>query len=71
VKRIFATGEMSRYTADAFGSGADHFEDRASLINALKSELRPGINCLVKGSRSMGMEQVVHAIVGNNLKKAS
>jgi UDP-N-acetylmuramoyl-tripeptide--D-alanyl-D-alanine ligase len=71
VKRIFAIGEMSRFTADAFGSGAEHFEDRTSLIKALKSELRPGINCLVKGSRSMGMEQVVHAIVGNNLKKAS
>ncbi len=71
VKRIFATGEMSMQTVDAFGSGADHFTDRSSLIAALKSELRPGINCLVKGSRSMGMEQVVHAIVGNNLRKAS
>jgi UDP-N-acetylmuramoyl-tripeptide--D-alanyl-D-alanine ligase len=71
VKRIFATGEMSIQTVDAFGAGANHFEDRNSLIDALKSELRPGINCLVKGSRSMGMEQVVHAIVGNNLQKAS
>ncbi len=71
VKRIFATGEMSMQTVDAFGAGADHFDDRDSLIVALKSELRPGINCLVKGSRSMGMEHVVHAIVGNNLKKAS
>lgn len=71
VKRIFATGEMSLQTVDAFGSGARHFENREELIEALQSELRPGINCLVKGSRSMGMEQVVHAIVGNNLKKAS
>ncbi|MDZ4728709.1 MAG: UDP-N-acetylmuramoyl-tripeptide--D-alanyl-D-alanine ligase [Xanthomonadales bacterium] len=71
VKRIFATGEMSMQTVDAFGAGADHFANRSSLIEALKAELRPGINCLVKGSRSMGMEQVVHAIVGNNLKKAS
>jgi UDP-N-acetylmuramoyl-tripeptide--D-alanyl-D-alanine ligase len=71
VKRVFAIGEMSRYTVDAFGSGAEHFEDRGSLIAALKNELRSGINCLVKGSRSMGMEQVVHAIAGNHLKKAS
>ncbi|HET6564125.1 MAG TPA: UDP-N-acetylmuramoyl-tripeptide--D-alanyl-D-alanine ligase [Xanthomonadales bacterium] len=71
VRRIFATGEMSQQTVDAFGAGAEHFADREQLIAALKSELRPGINCLVKGSRSMGMEQVVHAIVGNNLKKAS
>jgi len=33
--------------------------------------LKPDINCLVKGSRSMGMEQVVLAIVGKNLRKAS
>ena len=33
-----------------------------SLIAALIPELRQGINCLVKGSRSMGMEAVVEAI---------
>jgi UDP-N-acetylmuramoyl-tripeptide--D-alanyl-D-alanine ligase len=71
VRRVFATGEMSRFTTDAFGKGAEHFESRSGLIDALKAELKPGINCLVKGSRSMGMEQVVNAITGNNLKKAS
>jgi UDP-N-acetylmuramoyl-tripeptide--D-alanyl-D-alanine ligase len=71
VNRVFATGDMSSYTVNAFGAGATHFENRAELIEALKSELRPGINCLVKGSRSMGMEQVVHAIVGDKMKKAS
>jgi len=71
VRRIFATGEMSQFTVNAFGQGAEHFDSRSSLIEALKAELKPGINCLVKGSRSMGMEQVVRAIVGNNLKKAS
>jgi UDP-N-acetylmuramyl pentapeptide synthase len=25
--------------------------------------VRPGVNCLVKGSRSMGMEAVVEALV--------
>jgi len=71
VRRIFATGEMSQSTVTAFGDGAEHFESRNSLIEALKAELKPGINCLVKGSRSMGMEQVVLAIVGKNLRKAS
>jgi len=62
VRRIFATGEMSKFTVDAFGQGATHFEDRESLIEALIPELRLGINCLIKGSRSMEMETVVAAI---------
>jgi UDP-N-acetylmuramoyl-tripeptide--D-alanyl-D-alanine ligase len=62
VSRVFATGEMSEFTVDAFGEGATHFADREALIKALIQELRPGINCLVKGSRSMGMEAVVEAI---------
>jgi UDP-N-acetylmuramoyl-tripeptide--D-alanyl-D-alanine ligase len=71
VSRIFATGEMSEFTVDAFGEGASHYPDRNSLVEALHAELRPGINCLVKGSRSMGMEAVVAAITGDQgMKKA-
>ena len=62
VARLFATGEMARYTVDAFGEGAEHFESREALAEAVRHSLRPGINCLVKGSRSMGMEAVVEAI---------
>lgn len=64
VTRLFATGRMSAYTVDAFGAGAEHFETREELAEALLRSLRPGVNCLVKGSRSMGMEAVVAAITG-------
>jgi UDP-N-acetylmuramoyl-tripeptide--D-alanyl-D-alanine ligase len=65
VSRLFATGAMSTYTVDAFGEGAEHFETREALAEAVRRSLRPGVNCLVKGSRSMGMEAVVAAITRN------
>ncbi len=62
VKRLFALGEASAAAVDAFGEGALHFKDRDALIAALRAVLNPGVACLVKGSRSMGMEHVVNAI---------
>ena len=62
VGRLFTTGELSSFTAEAFGEGAEHFEDREELTEVLCSSLRPGVICLVKGSRSMGMEAIVKAI---------
>jgi UDP-N-acetylmuramoyl-tripeptide--D-alanyl-D-alanine ligase len=64
VGQLFTTGEMSSYTAEAFGEGAEHFNDRDELADVLCSRLRPGVICLVKGSRSMGMEAIVEAIKG-------
>ena len=62
VERIFAVGELTEAAVRQFGKGAAHFPDRDSLISAVLAEIRPGINCLVKGSRSMGMELVAHAL---------
>ena len=62
VKRLFALGDASVATVDAFGDKAAHFSSRDGLIEALRAQLRPGVACLVKGSRSMGMEHVVSAI---------
>lgn len=62
VKRLFALGEASAAAVDAFGDSALHFSSREGLIEALRAELKPGVACLVKGSRSMGMEHVVDAI---------
>ena len=62
VKHLFTFGEMSSFTAQAFGAGAEHFEDRDELAAVLCSRLRPGVICLVKGSRSMGMEVIVEAL---------
>jgi len=71
VRRLFTTGELSVYTAEAFGQGAQHYSNREELAAALLQSLRPDVNCLVKGSRSMGMEAVVAAITeGARMKEA-
>ena len=62
VRRLFTIGEMAAETADAFGDGAEHFGSREELIAVLREALQPGVICLVKGSRSMGMESVVQAV---------
>ena len=62
VRRLFALGDASAATVDAFGDHAVHFNSRDGLIEELRAQLKPGVACLVKGSRSMGMEHVVRAI---------
>ncbi|MFC5524632.1 UDP-N-acetylmuramoyl-tripeptide--D-alanyl-D-alanine ligase [Rhodanobacter ginsengisoli] len=62
VDRLFAVGPLGLSTVEAFGAQGAHFEDKAMLIAALQAQLHEGVTCLVKGSRSAGMEQVVMAL---------
>ncbi len=59
---LFALGEMSAHTVAAFGAGAQHFAQRDALLGEAHTVLAPGVTALVKGSRFMKMEQVVHAL---------
>jgi len=63
VDRLFAVGPLGVATVEAFGANAEHFSDKSALIAALRERLHAGVTCLVKGSRSAGMEQVVAALV--------
>ncbi len=62
IERLFAVGTLNVATVEAFGAGAVHFADKPALIAALKEHLHDGVTCLIKGSRSAGMEQVVAAL---------
>jgi UDP-N-acetylmuramoyl-tripeptide--D-alanyl-D-alanine ligase len=62
VARIFALGEHAKITVDAFGDGAEHFVNKADLINALKPHLHKNMTILIKGSRSGALEEVVKAL---------
>ena len=72
VRRLFATGPLSRLTVEGFGGNAAWFEDTDQLVRALVAELErhasSGINVLVKGSRSMQMERVVHALHADSVQ---
>ncbi len=67
VRRLFTVGPQSQASQITFGAGATHFSDQKELTKALAEALHPGVICLVKGSRSMGMERIVQALVGQNL----
>lgn len=62
IERLFAVGPLSMATVAAFGAKGEHFNDKATLIAALRARLHSGVTVLVKGSHSAGMEQVVAAL---------
>lgn len=62
IEKLFALGSLSKHTARAFGEKAVHFESIEALSEQLKQCMGEEVTVLVKGSRSMKMERVVHAI---------
>jgi UDP-N-acetylmuramoyl-tripeptide--D-alanyl-D-alanine ligase len=66
VERILAIGPESAAAVEAFGGCGRHFERVEDLVGSLTAALEPGVTVLVKGSRSMGMERVVSALVARD-----
>jgi UDP-N-acetylmuramoyl-tripeptide--D-alanyl-D-alanine ligase len=60
IEKLYTLGTLSINTSREFGSGAQHFEHIEDLQVALKKELDESTTVLVKGSRFMKMERVVH-----------
>jgi UDP-N-acetylmuramoyl-tripeptide--D-alanyl-D-alanine ligase len=56
---------------EAFGAGGRHFADKETLIAALRADLQAGATCLVKGSHSSGMDQVVAALKNGPTKEGA
>lgn len=65
VRRLYATGSLSRHAADAFGTAGCWFETMEELVESLKRDVSADVTVLVKGSRSMHMERVVQALQQN------
>ncbi len=62
IDRLFAVGDLSRHAVEGFGEHAGWYASIDVLVNELREALKPGVNVLVKGSRSMRMERVVEAL---------
>lgn len=73
-QRCYGIGSLSRHAVTAFGQGGVHCETIEALIETLREALTSGVSkptLLIKGSRSMRMEQVVEALVDTTSPLAS
>lgn len=70
IDRFYCVGSLCRHAAEGFGSGARWYADVAALAAVLVPELTADVHLLVKGSRSAGLERLVHAVTGRTPAQA-
>ena len=79
IESLYTLGELSVHSAQAFGA-ARHFDSMDQLLSATCAQVAEFGSVVVKGSRFMKMERVVHALLSrgedgnnsnNNKKEAS
>jgi UDP-N-acetylmuramoyl-tripeptide--D-alanyl-D-alanine ligase len=63
IAKLWTVGPLAALASRAFGEGGRAFADRDALVAALREGLRPGVRCLIKGSRSSAMDKVVKALL--------
>ncbi|NKI34331.1 UDP-N-acetylmuramoyl-tripeptide--D-alanyl-D-alanine ligase [Wenzhouxiangella sp. XN79A] len=63
VTRLYATGPNATRAAVAFGAGGAAFDSTGTLAAALSEAVHDGVVCLVKGSRSAHMEDVIARLI--------
>ncbi len=62
VERLYALGELTKFTVQSFGEGARHVDTHEQLASLIGEEIDSDVTILIKGSRAMGLEQLVNAL---------
>jgi len=62
VDSLYSLGRLAAKAAKEFGGNGFCYDKHEDMINALRNELSRDVTLLVKGSRSMHMENVVNAL---------
>jgi len=66
VRKLFGLGEMSCITSHEFGEGGYCYERIDEMAEAISGQIHQGVNLLVKGSRSAGMDRLVDYLLNND-----
>ena len=62
VDSLYSYGKLAEQAAKEFGDNGYSYNKHEDMINALRDELDQDVTLLVKGSRSMQMENIVNAL---------
>lgn len=62
VTSLYSFGKLAAKAAKEFGGNGFCYDKHEDMINALRDELSQDVTLLVKGSRSMHMENIVNAL---------
>ncbi len=62
IERLLTVGQESKRATEAFGDGAQHFENVNAVQQVLQSELTDSVTCLIKGSRFMQLDKLADAL---------
>ena len=69
INQLFTFGELSQLAEKEYGESAQHFSSIEVLVEAIKNKMKQSVTVLVKGSRFMQMERVVHQLLEKNIER--
>jgi UDP-N-acetylmuramoyl-tripeptide--D-alanyl-D-alanine ligase len=71
IEHLLTLGDLARHASNAFGHGAQHFDDIGSINQAVDALVTRDTTVLVKGSRFMKMERTVQHLVNTETSENS